>query len=365
MMKAKTVFHNQRGFSLLEVVMGLGLSTLLVLAIYVFYSSFNKQIVDLSNEIEIATDIESGQRIMLKDLKMVDTSFGIITVEDDAGKPFFEYFPDVPENEIPAPVSRTITLKQNGKHELVLLLHDQNAHSIPTLNYDPSWAYQITAAGSNPEGTVQFRHVNWAQAGTGGHGNMISELRRRETDPSSGHVLTPGFWNQGQLLMFDMTSNFRLPAQMGERNKFAPRPPFFVGRVAGSDTGKVAADDAGFTIDNEVKKYVNIKHPLNDSYDNDSANAFLWGVPGTSGGMPSVRLRPVKLVKYYVKQMYPTHAEEKMRQLVQLYRQTLTNGKWEDKKNNFLIAEKLKSVQFRRNSVTDKSVLFEISRSEL
>jgi len=342
---------------LLEVVMALGLSGLVGLAVFGFYTSFTSEIGQLSDDIEISTDIESGQRILMRDLKLIDTSFGVINVKDDSGESFFDYFPDVPENDLAGPITRTLTLKMGGRTELVLLLHDSQAHSIPTLNYDPSWAYRITNASFSGEGAVEYQHVNWVQPGPSGHASMISSLRNAEYE--GGKMIRPGFWNDGQLLMFDSVSMFRSPAQTNQRNRYPPRPPFFVGRVNGTQP------TAPFNIDAEVRKHVNTKHPISETYENDSANAFLWGLPSTAGGMPLVRLRPVKLVKFYIKPMYPSDPDPKRRMLMQLYRHVYTKGKWDLAKNHFMIAEKLKSVQFRRNSVSDKAVLFDISRSEL
>lgn len=354
MMSNRTqILRSTRGFTMLEILLALGLSGLVTVAAYSFYVNYNQQIVDLSENIEISTDIESGQRIILKDLKSIDPSFGVLKAEDDNNRPFFEYFPDVPESNLVQPTDRVITLKQGGATtEFVILLLDNGAHPIPVLAYDPSWAYQITNAGPTTEGTVIYQHVNWAQPGLGGHGNMISGLR----GPESG---TKGFWNDGQLLMFDTPSAFRTPAQMQERNKYAPRPPVFVGRVAGTTR------TAPFNRDPEVERYVDIRHPITPSYLLNSANAFLWALPSTAGGMPVVRLRSVKLVKYYVQSMYPNDPDPNKKALLRLFRHVYTKGAWNTNVNHFQIAEKLKSVQFRRNSVGDKAVLFDISRSEL
>lgn len=371
-----TQLRSQRGFTLLEIVMALGLAGLVSVAVFTFYTTFTKSIFQLSDEIEVSQDLESGQRIMLRDLKLMDPSFGVVTVEDDFSKPFFEVFNDLPEDELDAsikvndpkdpthPFKRQVTLKAGGRTEITLLLHDTNAHSFATLNYDPSWAYAMLSKAdwSGTPGNVEYRHVNWVKPAPNGHPAMISSMRPAEY--VGGKKVRNGYWNKGQLLMFDMPAVFRSPAQITERNKYAPRPPFFVGRVAGNNT------DAAFNIDPEVRKIVNTTHPITPTYDILSAHDFLWGLPSVAGGMPTVRLRPVKLVKYYVEEMYPDEKtkakpDPKRLGLVRLFRWVYTDGKWDKNVNHFMIAEKLKALQFRRNSVTTKAVLFDFSKQDL
>ncbi|HEY8278214.1 MAG TPA: hypothetical protein VIH99_01235, partial [Bdellovibrionota bacterium] len=81
--------------------------------------------------------------------------------------------------------------------------------------------------------------------------------------------------------------------------------------------------------------------------------------------------------KYYIRAMYPNikpdtkdPAELKKKDLVRLYKQVYTTGQWDPKKgatitNTFIVAENLKTVQFKRDTVTSKAVLFDISKSEI
>ena len=91
---------SQLGMTMLEIVLALGLSALVTLAVVEFYSSYTKKLKDMGDTIESSTDIESGQQILLKDLKSLEPSFSALNLLDDTGKSFFEYYPDVPERDL-------------------------------------------------------------------------------------------------------------------------------------------------------------------------------------------------------------------------------------------------------------------------
>ncbi len=333
----------------MEVVMAMGITGLVVAATFAFYTTFSKNLGDLNEEIEISQDLESGQRILLRDLKAIDVCFGVVNLEDDNGKQFFEIMPDVPEDGIHSslrvndpndalhPTKRVVTLKAGGRTEITLLLHDPSASLVSTLNYTPSWAYNMA---NMP--LPAFVHVN--------KGSVISTLRPAQ----SGRR---GFWAKDNFLMFDVPAAFRSPAQLAERGRYSPRPVFFVGRVTSNSA------NAAFTFDNEVRNIVNYKHPVTGT-DITDANAFFWNLPSVAGGMPIVRLRPVRLVKYLIEEMNPNEPDPKKKGLVRLIRWVYT-GSWDPKKNRFMVADKLRSVQFRRDSVTQKTVLFDLSKQEL
>ena len=339
--------RSQAGFTVMETMLAMGLAGLVMVGVWLFYTTFTKQIHDLSEEIEIGQDLESTQRIMLRDLKSIDVCFGTVRLEDDFGKQFFEVFPDVPADELHSsikvndpddpehPAKRQITLKAGGRMEITLLLHDPRPHLISTLSYTPSWAYNMSGA------MPTFVGVN--------NGNWLKTLR--DGDCSQGQ----GFWCNGNLLMFDVPAVFRNPAHMTAslRALHAPRPPFFVGRV----------DGAAFNVDPQVQAIVHTTHPITGA-SISSAHEFLWNLPSVAGGLPNVRVRPVRLVKYQLELMNPSEKDPKKVGLVRLWRWAYT-GSWNPNKNRFLVAEKLRSVQFRRNSVTEKTVLFDLSRQEL
>ena len=84
-----------------------------------------------------------------------------------------------------------------------------------------------------------------------------------------------------------------------------------------------------------------------------------------------VRLRPVKLIKYSIEIMYPKidpalppDEQKRRRNALRVYRSTYKNG-WHTDRYRSIIAEKVKTVQLKRSTVTEKAVTFELSKEEL
>ena len=85
-----------------------------------------------------------------------------------------------------------------------------------------------------------------------------------------------------------------------------------------------------------------------------------------------VRLRPVRLIKYVIKLQYPGPTPTDMpkdelakrKNALRIFRKAYVNGSW-GSGDGQLIAENVKTLQFRRSTVTDKAVSFELSKQEL
>lgn len=394
----RTFKIQQQGFSLLEVLMSIGLAGLVTMALYTLWVGSNQQITNMEKEIENYTDLESGQRIMLRDLKNVDPTFGAISLKDDNGHPMFEYYPDVPEDTLkkkygaeakcPAayPLCRVYTLRAKGNAEIVFLMHDPTAHEIPSLVYDPTWAHQ---QAQNPtskylDGTLTFLHVNQKSPGgpiiIGHYGSPGEGYRgHQQSGPPSKRVDThTGYWKKDALLMFDTPTTYRSESMINPEDE-PPRPAFFVGQVTTTearapfialDPSKVftyAFDGVNIVQSNLLDR----RHPVSHSLTIDSVENFFRWIPPSGGGQPLIRLRPVRLVKYTVELMYPTISpttkdpeEIKKKDLLRVWRHIYTNG-WDRRRNRFIVAENVRSIQFRRNSITEKAIIFNVSRTEL
>jgi hypothetical protein len=99
---------------------------------------------------------------------------------------------------------------------------------------------------------------------------------------------------------------------------------------------------------------------------------FFRNLPPVGGGQPIVRVRPVRLVKYTIETMYPninpalpaaTRAAQQGS--LRIWRQTMVKGQWMPNQGRALIAENVKTLQFTRSTVTNKSILFTLSKTVL
>lgn len=389
---------------MLEVVLAIGLSALVLYTVVSVWTSYNSQFQKLGANIEMSTDIESGEQILLKDLKAVDPSFGILTLRDDTNDPrslFFDYFPDVPESQLPIPAGcggrpcRTYTLRPDGYGEIVLALLDSSPHPLPSMIYDPIWAY--TTHACTQCNTVSGPPPTYSPHGHGIYGDATSTsaapiVAQRGPVVHNGIVEYPGYWRQDQLLMLDTPVSFR-PNGTPQSAWAAvpPRPEFFIGRVASVkdpfpfvalpvntfDTRKIPFGGTKPATPDQLN-LLNRTHPVYAGVTVDSPDKFFVNLPPVGGGQPTVRLRPIRLVKYSIEVMFPTidpklpaDEQAKRRGALRVWRQLFLNGSWTstDGKGNVLgrmmVAEWVKSVQLRRDSVTDKSIKFSLAKTVL
>lgn len=317
--------NNKKGFTTIEVIVGIGLVVILTVALMSTQLIITKEHVDLTNQLEDSIDTKLAERIIFKDLNGVDPSYNNITVLDDAGKAFFDYYPDVPAQLLDNPLDRNIVLKLSGRKDLYILTQDQNLGGM--MNYDPVAAYQVGAAPEdfNVSATLTFISIN--------NMNWIKAQR-------------PNFWQDGKLLMLDTPVHLRPLAGNGKFDmKVAPRSPVYIGEVSSQSLNQ----------NSTVNSLINIKHPETNS-SITTADEFLRSVPSVGGGQSVVRLRAVKLIKYFLQEYKDDRFET---QPARLFKQVFENGKWSDA---LLLADKVSELELKRDSVLKKMIYFKVKK---
>jgi prepilin-type N-terminal cleavage/methylation domain-containing protein len=370
--------NSSRGFTLIEIMISIALSGLVLVAVISFYNDYSNRFASIDNAAENQADLESGEQIMLKDLKAIDPSFGTLTLKDDTKRSFFDYYPDVAEGDLEhEPVCgsscRTYTMQQgdsskqtSGFAEVSFVVSDASAHILPSMIYDPTWAEMITPA----QGLVSGAPPTLRPEGVyGGNGEVVAARGHDAANPGY-----PGYWNQGQVLMLDTPVGFR-PDGTTDYAHVPPRPVYFFGVVG---VGKAfvplplnAFDTKNFSLAGDQQNLLNIAHPVYAGINVADPHTFFFYLPPIGGGQPMVRLRPVRLVKYTLEPMFPTInpqlpalEQAKRKGAMRLWRQTYYKGAWNAGRNRSMIAEWVKSVQFKRTTVTTKAISFSISKSE-
>jgi hypothetical protein len=365
----------QTGMTLLEVMLALGLSGLVLLGVVEFYTSYTEKLTRMNESVENQTDIESGQQIMLRDLKSIDPSFGTLKLLDDEGRSFFEYYPDVPERDLDKDAvcgrpCRVYTMKPGAFSEITLVLHDPSAHPLPSFVYNPTWAYQLHACAPAPcRNTVRGAEPTFLGVNTSSEWISGANGRPAVYHGTPPVMEYPGYWHKWQLLMFDSPTAFRPDGTTASQwPHVPPRSPYFIGMV-GSDAATAPFTFVG-TVAPALRDLFNIDDPVNPATKVDTVDVFFRKLPPVGGGQPLVRVRPVRLVKYSIEVMFPaidpalSPAEKKKRQgALRVWRQVFARGAWDARRH--LVAEYVKTVQLRRSTVTDKTVTFVLSKDEL
>ena len=183
--------NNKSGFSLTELIIGIGILSLVLAMTIATQYQIDKEMKVIDNQIENKIDALGGERALLFDLQDANLSFNNIVVLDNNLKNFFDYIPEFPINSTVLEPQRKLTLTLTGavsRAEIVIIADDLKAG--PNLIYDPVEAYNIGSLPTNINNgsALTFQSVN--------KNNYIKAQR-------------PNFWVNNKVLFFDTTSRIR------------------------------------------------------------------------------------------------------------------------------------------------------------
>lgn len=322
------MIRNNKGLTVTEILVGIGIVAILTGIIVTTQVMVTKDQVKMATDLENSIDTSLAERIIFTDLNNIDPSYNNLSVKDDKGLTFFDFYPDVPASSLQGSLNREVVLKPGGRTEFYILVQDQQAGSL--MNYDPTAAYNVGPAPAdfNKSATLQFQSLNKS--------NWVSQAR-------------PNFWTQGRLLMLDTPARVRPTDAAGKVDmNIAPRSPIFVGSVNNQDLKEDAT----------IRSLINNTDP-ETGMTISSADQFLRWVPSMGGGIPLIRLRAVKLIRYY---LVPYNDQRYKTTPAYLYKSVYENGKWSDP---FLMADKVLELDLRRDSVLKRMMYFKLKKVEV
>lgn len=314
-----TKLNNQKGMTLVEILVALGLSSMALYMIIANQLSLQKQTKELQEKVEDRTSQTIAERMLIYDLNNLDVVFNNISVKDDDGYEFFDYYSDVPLNLIVGKTTRRYTMDLNkGKKEIVFVTGDISTGG--SIIIDPVAAYKVgpTPNDFNEAASLTFVSIN--------QNSIVGKTR-------------PQLWRSGQLVLLDTPAKVRAVKQDGTIDLSIPgRSPIFVGYVSGQSLSSVGSLSSLFkTTHPETGQAIN------------SADVFFRTLPPIGGGQPLARLHGLKVVKYYIEEMQDKKGE------FRLFRTTMKDGKFG---SPAMLLDGLTSVEFTRNSVTQKLITF-------
>lgn len=316
---------NNRGLTAVELLVGIGLVAILTTAVVTTQMSVTKDQVKLTKELEDSIDTKMAERILFSDFNNVDPSYNNLNVLDDAGKKFFDYYPDVPANAVLNGLERQVTLRLSGRREFVIMNQDQTAGAM--LVYDPVLAYLVGDAPDdfNQSASLQFKGLDF--------NSKVTSQR-------------PALWRNGRTVMLDTPARLRPVDATGDvKMALAPRSPIYVGVVYGITT----------VTDNNITKYLETSHPETGETI-ISADMFLRSAPSIGGGQSLIRLRAVRMIKYYLEPMKNAGSNQSM---AQLYKVSYEDGAWG---TPMLLADRVEELNIRRDSVLKRMIYFKVKK---
>lgn len=314
---------NRGGYSLIELVVGMGLMVLVTAITGTVMVSVNRTATTLRKDIESNIDTTVAERVIMGDLRLVSPSYNNILSKDDAGHAFFDYEPEVSVLTWPeANRGRSLTLSLTGVKSLDFLQSDTTAGDL--LVYDPVAAYDVGPVPKdfNTAATLTFVSLN--------RQNWMGSQR-------------PKMWEDGRLLFLDTPAKIRPLSKAGDVDMTVPpKSPVFLGQVAGSSA----------MTPGEAAGWLRREDPLTGAVI-ETADQFLRGLPSVGGGLPIVRVRGVRWVRYELQPMGRQAGGSR------LIRTVYSNGKFE---SPFMITDGVESLKFTRKSINEKIIYFKIDR---
>lgn len=310
-----------KGYTLIEIMIGVGILGLVGLAVSTFLIFAQKNSKAIQDDISIATDVLIFERILMQDLKASASSFNNVKLKDDRGLNFFDYLTDV--EDLTDKGARTFTLLPD-KNEFVLIVEAEDSMS---MIYSPAMAYNVGPQPTNMNlaASLQFVSLNKDDIVT-------------KTTSGSGDL-----WKEGHLLMLDSPASFRRMTAGGLDYSTPARSPIFIGKV--NRTGATALSKiTGISV-------VDFSHPIYPAETVTSEDYFLRNIPAVGGGNPLVRLKQVKIAKYYLK----TDKEKK----IGVYRAEFDGSKFDEGQ---LLALGVKSFSLSRSDATKSIIDYTILR---
>ncbi|HRO67356.1 MAG TPA: type II secretion system protein [Pseudobdellovibrionaceae bacterium] len=309
---------NNRGFTLIESVIGIGLLAIVGLVTSAVMIQVGTSQSGLRRGIEENIDVSVAERVIVSDLRRIGPSYNHLQFLDARGKNFFDLDPEF----ISKGEGREVVLGPGGTGSIDFIQYDRTAGG--SLVYDAAAAYAVGPAPAdvNKAATLSFVSLN--------NHNWVKNQR-------------PDLWREGQMLFLDTPARLRpLTAARTIDFNTPPKSPMFLGVVAGQD----------LKLPTGLKQILRTNHPTSKRSILD-ADAFLRNLPSVGGGLPLVRLSGVKWVRYGVER------DPERKDSSRIVRYSSSGDRLGDP---FVVATDVKSLRFFRKSVKDPLVYFQIER---
>jgi len=334
---ARRVAHNQKGFSLMEIMLTVGLMTFVVLGNTMFINDFVKRMTHYEKESAEESQMAVLNVMAMNILKKASLSFNRISLRDDNGQSFFDYYPDVPLSTFGNNGDRSILLTVANKKNFYLFSTEEGDFS--SMNYDPMHAYAQTAAPASivDDGQIAYRGLNSVPNITDASGNAA------RTKLMTSYFDTR--WASGKIFILTCPTYLRPVVGNSINIMTSPRTASLI--------GKVVNDDLLPLFDGEATVPLINTHPVTLAPYN-SVDQYFRTLPTVGGASPFVKIEPAQLIRFEMRanKLYPSGYAD-------LYIQ-----KWSPSgfNSDIAVAEKIKSVEFKRKSVTLPLISMEIQK---
>lgn len=333
----RKIASNQKGYTLTELMTVIAIISVVVLGNTLFINDFLKRMTAYEKESMNESELAILNTMALNILKKSSLSFNLVSQADDNNRNFYDYYPDMPLGSF-TNEERTFTLSAPSTTRFLYIISTEEGKSASTV-FDPMHAYAIAAPAANlvTDTTLSYTGLN-----------SVPNITDASGSAATLRVMSQIFgkrWAAGELFVVYCPSYLRPKATVTLGLTTVPRMPAFIGKVSGNDLSILTNTEASITMLNT--------HPITTiAYTN--LNNYFMTLPTVGGAAPFVKVEPVELNRFEFRAntSYPSGYGD------------LYLNKWKNSAygSSILVATKIKSVVFKRTSVTLPLISLEIEK---
>lgn len=284
-MKKLIHLKNNSGITITELMIAIGLSSIVGLGIFQVLTNTGKMQKIFSDKMDERVEANLADKLILRDLRAAGPSLNNISFQDDKGYNFFDYDPDRSSTfyRDQKSVSRTFTLEQGGKTFMYFMAFDDLRGK--GLFADAVTFFEVGPPPTDPNqpATLTYQGINY--------NNYLTAK-----DASGNYMNNP--------LLIDTINLNKLV--LVDSSAFMPvspiKPAVFIGKLVKSGSIYDIEKIAKATIPKnkqgtQIWNYT-IRTPINTTIEPNNFEQFMYNLPPVGANGASVRIKPVRVYKY-------------------------------------------------------------------
>lgn len=283
-MKKNFKWPNSQGFTITELLIAVGLTTIVGLGVFQVLTNSSQMSKALSEKLDERVESKLGDKLLVRDIRSAGPSLNNIYAKDDSGYNFFDYEMDRSSNfyRNQKKKSRTITLVKGGITSFYFLTADSLRGR--GLFADAITFFEVGATPSSPytPASLTYRGINY--------NNYLSALDKEGKPLNNPELISTE--NLGKLILVDSSSY--MPTE-------PLRPAVFIGRVVKSgsiyDIQKIESSSIPKNNSRPIFNY-DIRTPTLGTTTPNTFEQYMYNLPPLGANGASVRVKPVRLFKY-------------------------------------------------------------------
>lgn len=325
-MKNYNTTNKITGFSITELMIAMGLTTIVGLGIFQVLTNSNQMNKIFSDKMDEQIESKLGDKLLVRDLRNAGPSLNNIYVKDDNGNNFFDYDIDRSSAFYKKQKHKGRTLTLTKKKDTVYFL------TVDVLRGKGLFADAVTFFEVGPSPTSPYSAAKLTYKGIN-YNNYLTALNKNG-EPINNPLLIHED-NLGKLLLVDSSS--MMPTEPS-------RPAVFIGSVIKKeslyDIKKLDSKTIPKVGDDYLWNYKMAPIQTVQNLDPKDFEAFMYNIPPLGASGASVRIKPVRLFKY---QLVCAKGSECV-----LYREDVLHG---TSKQKIPILRGFSRVMFKRDDI--------------